>query len=80
MKDVKNAKFIESVINQNDLRAFVCSNRDDLRLFLDEVQYRHRMKFNFEIINLSLCVIWRVIPVWSPLESKNDSVQVTLRN
>lgn len=64
MKDVKNAKFIESVINQNDLRAFVCSNRDDLRLFLDEVQYRHRMKFNFEIVNLSLCVIWRVIPVW----------------
>lgn len=64
MKDVKNAKFIESVINQNDLRAFVCSNRDDLRLFLDEVQYRHRMKFNFEIVN----------------ESKNDSVQVTLRN
>ena len=64
MKDVKNAKFIESVINQNDLRAFVCSNRDDLRLFLDEVQYRHRMKFNFEIVNFSLCVIWRVIPVW----------------
>ena len=64
MKDVKNAKFIESVINQNDLRAFVCSNRDDLRLFLDEVQYRHGMKFNFEIVNLSLCVIWRVIPVW----------------
>lgn len=64
MKDVKNAKFIESVINQNDLRAFVCSNRDDLRLFLDEVQYRHRMKFNFEIVNLSLCIIWRVIPVW----------------
>lgn len=64
MKDVKNAKFIESVINQNDLRAFVCSNRDDLRLFLDEVQYRHRMKFNFELVNLSLCVIWRVIPVW----------------
>lgn len=65
MKDVKNAKFIESVINQNDLRAFVCSNRDDLRLFLDEVQYRqYRMKFNFEIVNLSLCVIWRVIPVW----------------
>lgn len=64
MKDVKNAKFIESVINQNDLRAFVCSNRDDLRLFLDEVQYRqYRMKFNFEIVNLSLCVIWRVFPV-----------------
>lgn len=70
MKDVKNAKFIESVINQNDLRAFVCSNRDDLRLFLDEVQYRHKMKFNFEIVNL----------YGSPLESKNDSVQVTLRN
>lgn len=38
MKDVKDAKFIESLISQNDMRAFVCSNRDDLKLFLDEVQ------------------------------------------
>ena len=37
MKDVKDAKFIESLISQNDMRAFVCSNRDDLKLFLDEV-------------------------------------------
>lgn len=64
MKDVKNVKFIESVINQNDFRVFVCSNRDDLRLFLDEVQYRYRMKFNFKIVNFLLCVIWRVILVW----------------
>lgn len=38
MKDVKDAKFIESLISQNDMRAFVCSNRDDLKFFLDEVQ------------------------------------------
>lgn len=37
MKNVKDAKFIESLISQNDLKAFVCSNRDDLKLFLDEV-------------------------------------------
>ena len=37
MKDVKDAKFIENLINANDLRSFVCSNRDDLKLFLDEV-------------------------------------------
>ena len=37
MKNVKDAKFIESLISQNDLKSFVCSNRDDLKLFLDEV-------------------------------------------
>lgn len=46
MKDVKNAKFIESVINQNDLRAFVCSNRDDLTLFLDEVRDKQGLRVN----------------------------------
>lgn len=39
MKNVKDAKFIESLISQNDLKSFVCSNRDDLKLFLDEVCY-----------------------------------------
>ena len=39
MKKVKDAKFIESLINQNDLKAFVCSNREDLKLFLNEVCY-----------------------------------------
>ncbi|XP_015772407.1 PREDICTED: structural maintenance of chromosomes protein 5-like [Acropora digitifera] len=38
MKNVKDAKFIESLISQNDLKSFVCSNRDDLKLFLDEVR------------------------------------------
>ena len=41
MKNVKDAKFIESLISQNDLKAFVCSNRDDLTLFLDEVWAIH---------------------------------------
>lgn len=45
MKNVKDAKFIESLISQNDLRAFVCSNRDDLKLFLDEVHFPCKIKF-----------------------------------
>ena len=47
MKDVKNAKFIESAISQNDLRAFVCSNRDDLKLFLDEVRKKQETVIHF---------------------------------
>ena len=37
MKNVKDAKYIENLISQNDLKAFVCGNREDLKLFLDEV-------------------------------------------
>ncbi|KAL9986165.1 hypothetical protein ACROYT_G000260 [Oculina patagonica] len=46
MKDVKDAKFIESLISQNDLRAFVCSNREDLKLFLDEVRDKQGLRVN----------------------------------
>ncbi|XP_020612107.1 structural maintenance of chromosomes protein 5-like [Orbicella faveolata] len=46
MKDVRDAKFIESLISQNDMRAFVCSNRDDLKLFLAEVRDRQGLKVN----------------------------------
>jgi len=46
MKNVKDAKFIESLISQNDLKAFVCSNRDDLTLFLDEVRDNQGLRVN----------------------------------
>lgn len=46
MKNVKDAKFIESLISQNDLKAFVCSNRDDLKLFLDEVRDKQGLRVN----------------------------------
>ena len=38
MKDVKNARFIENLISQNDMRAFVCENTADLKKFLEEVR------------------------------------------
>ena len=37
MKEVKNAKFVESLLSQNDMRAFVCENTQDLKKFLEEV-------------------------------------------
>ncbi|XP_068694094.1 structural maintenance of chromosomes protein 5-like [Montipora foliosa] len=46
MKKVKDAKFIESLINQNDLKAFVCSNREDLKLFLNEVRDNQGLRVN----------------------------------
>lgn len=50
MKNVKDAKFIESLISQNDLKSFVCSNRDDLKLFLDEVCYSIIISNNYYYI------------------------------
>lgn len=46
MKKVKDAKFIESLISQNDLKAFVCSNREDLKLFLNEVRDNQGLRVN----------------------------------
>lgn len=67
MKNVKDAKFIESLISQNDLKSFVCSNRDDLKLFLDEVCYSisliiiitfsHR-RGNFNFVLHTMCCVY----------------------
>lgn len=46
MKNVRDAKYIESLISQNDLRAFVCSNREDLKLFLNEVRDKQGLRVN----------------------------------
>lgn len=46
MKNVRDAKYIESLISQNDLRAFVCSNREDLKLFLNEVCHSYISSLN----------------------------------
>lgn len=46
MKKVRDAKFIESLISQNDLKAFVCSNREDLKLFLNEVRDNQGLRVN----------------------------------
>jgi len=64
MKDVKDAKFIESLISQNDMRAFVCSNRDDLKLFLDEVQV-HVCNVIIDILFIE--VYLKVLCNWVPL-------------
>ena len=39
MKKPEDAKFIEMVIPNNDMKAFVCETRKDLQLFLSEVKY-----------------------------------------
>ena len=38
MDDVANAKYIESLISANDMRAFVFESREDLKLFMNEVR------------------------------------------
>ena len=39
MKKAEDAKFIETTIPNNDMRAFVCETTKDLQLFLSEVKY-----------------------------------------
>ena len=37
MHDVNNAKFLEKLISNNDMRSFVIESRDDMKIFFDEV-------------------------------------------
>ena len=37
MHDVSNAKYLEKLISNQDLRSFVFESRDDMKLFFDEV-------------------------------------------
>ena len=39
MNKKEDAKFLEMVVPNNDMRAFVCETRKDLQLFLSEVKY-----------------------------------------
>ena len=38
MNKKEDAKFLEMVVPNNDMRAFVCETRKDLQLFLSEVK------------------------------------------
>ncbi|KAL9976686.1 hypothetical protein ACROYT_G014013 [Oculina patagonica] len=58
---------IKSLISQNDLIAFVCSNREDLKLFLDEVREKRGLNVNV------------VTPPDEPLESFKPSRSLELR-
>ncbi|XP_069778614.1 structural maintenance of chromosomes protein 5 isoform X2 [Narcine bancroftii] len=46
MKDSRNAKYVETHISLNDLRAFVCLNMEDMDTFLHEVRDKQRLKVN----------------------------------
>ncbi|XP_021569033.1 structural maintenance of chromosomes protein 5 isoform X2 [Carlito syrichta] len=46
MKDNKNAKYIESHISSNDLRAFVFESHEDMEVFLKEVRDHKKLRVN----------------------------------
>ena len=37
MKDMRNARFVETLVPFNDMKAFVCENRADQKLFSNTV-------------------------------------------
>lgn len=37
MKDMRNAMYLESIISFNDMKAFVCQNREDQDKFSNQV-------------------------------------------
>jgi len=39
MDDMKNAMYLESIISKNDMKAFVCQNREDQKLFSNQVHF-----------------------------------------
>ncbi|KAK3717890.1 hypothetical protein QZH41_014890, partial [Actinostola sp. cb2023] len=46
MHDVNNAKFLEKLISNNDMRSFVIESRDDMKIFFDEVRDKQHLKVN----------------------------------
>lgn len=46
VKDKKHAKYIESHISINDLRAFVCEDSSDMNLFMKILRDEQRKKIN----------------------------------
>ncbi|KXJ22629.1 structural maintenance of chromosomes protein 5 [Exaiptasia diaphana] len=46
MLDVNNAKYLERLISNNDLRSFVFETREDMNLFLHEVRDKQNLKVN----------------------------------
>lgn len=45
MKDIKDAKYLESIVSYNDMKAFVCQNRGDQHLFSNTVCTKYSMSF-----------------------------------
>ncbi|XP_061118782.1 structural maintenance of chromosomes protein 5 [Conger conger] len=55
VKDSRHAKYIENVIPQNDLRAFVFQRQDDMEAFMTEVRDRQRLRVNAVIAPAVSC-------------------------
>ena len=52
MKDIKDAKYLESIVSYNDMKAFVCQNRDDQHLFSNTVCTSYSGSFYFKALLL----------------------------
>ncbi|XP_064607700.1 structural maintenance of chromosomes protein 5-like [Liolophura sinensis] len=46
VKDASDAKYIESHVSFNDIRAFVCEESEDLNLFMDVMRDEQKLKVN----------------------------------
>ena len=46
VKDLNNAKYLESTIAMNDMKAFVCENSEDMKLFMETIRGKQKMKVN----------------------------------
>ncbi|XP_048583434.1 structural maintenance of chromosomes protein 5 [Nematostella vectensis] len=46
MKNINDAKYLEKLINANDMRSFVFESREDMNIFMDEVRDKQHLKVN----------------------------------
>lgn len=46
VKDPNNAKYLESTISMNDMKAFVCENNEDMKLFMEIIRTKQKLKVN----------------------------------
>lgn len=46
VKNANDAKYIESHVSFNDIRAFVCEESEDLNLFMDVMRDEQKLKVN----------------------------------
>ncbi|KAK2163851.1 hypothetical protein LSH36_73g01022 [Paralvinella palmiformis] len=46
VKDPNKAKYLESTVSMNDMKAFVCENSEDMKLFLEIVRGQQKLKVN----------------------------------
>ena len=44
MKNISDARYLESVISFNDMKAFVCENREDQALFMNEMRDNQKLR------------------------------------